>query len=41
MFWYKKKIIKAFKFLGIKIEISSNIKKANFLDVTVNLSDNS
>ena len=37
----QKKIIRAFKFLGIKIEISSNIKIANFLDVTHNLSDNS
>ena len=37
----QKKIIRAFKFLGFKIEISSNIKKANFLDVTLNLSDKS
>ena len=35
------KKIRAFKFLGIKTEISSNIKIANFLDVTLNLSDNS
>ena len=37
----KKKIIRAFKFLGFKIEISSNIKITNFLDVTLNFSDNS
>ena len=28
-------------FLGFKIEISSNIKIANFLDVTLDLSNNS
>ena len=38
---YKKRIIRAFKFLGFKIEISSNIKIANFLDVTLDLSNNS
>ena len=38
---YKKKIIRAFKFLGFRIEIFSNIKVANFLDVKLNLSDNS
>ena len=38
---YKKRIIRAFKFLGFKIEIYSNIKVANFLDVSLNLSDNS
>ena len=37
----QKKIIRAFKFLGFRIEISSNINKANFLDVTLNLSENS
>ena len=37
----QKKIKQAFKFLGFKIEISSNIKIANFLDVPLNLSDNS
>ena len=37
----QKKIIRIFKFLGFKIEISSNIKIANFLDITLNLSDNS
>ena len=37
----KKMIKRAFNFLGFKIEISSNIKVANFLDVTLNLSDNS
>ena len=36
----KKKIIRAFKFLGFKIEISSNIEVTNFLDVILNLSDN-
>ena len=36
----QKKIIRAFKFLGFKIEVSSNIKIANFLDVTLNLLDN-
>ena len=41
MFKYTKKIIRAFKFLGFKIKISSNIKVPNFLDVTLNLSDNS
>ena len=33
--------MRAFKFLRIKIEISSNIKIANFLDVTLNLSEKS
>ena len=37
----KKNITRAFKFLGFEIETSSNIKVANFLDVTLNLSDNS
>ena len=37
----QKKIIRAFKFLGFKIEISSNIKIVNFLDVTLDLSNNS
>ena len=37
----QKKIIRAFKFLGFKIKISSDIKIANSLDVTLNLSDNS
>ena len=37
----QKRIIRAFKFLGFKIEISSNIKIANFLDVTLDLSNNS
>ena len=35
-----KKIIRALDYLGFKIEISSNIKIANFLDVPLNLSDN-
>ena len=38
---HRRKIITAFQFLRFKIEISSNIKVANFLDVTLNLSDNS
>ena len=37
----QKKNIRAFKFLEFKIKISSNIKATNFLDVTLNLSDNS
>ena len=36
----QKRIIRAFKFLGIRIEIS-NIKIVNFLDVTLDLSNNS
>ena len=38
--YIQKKVIRAFKSLGFKIEISSNTKIANFLDVTLNLSDN-
>ena len=37
----QKRIIRAFKFWGFKIEISSNIKIVNFLDVTLDLSSNS
>ena len=37
----QKKIIRAFKFLGFKIEVSSNNKIINFLDVILNLSNNS
>ena len=37
----QKKIIRAFKFFGFKIEISSKIKIANFLGVTFHPSDNS
>ena len=37
----EKKIIRAFKFVGFKIEIPSTIKIANLLDVTLYLSDNS
>ena len=37
----QKRIIRAFKFLGFRIEISSNIKIVNFLDVTLDLSNNS
>ena len=36
----QKKIIRAFKFLVFKIEVSSNNKIINFLDVTLNLSNN-
>ena len=36
----QKKIIREFKFLGSKKKKSSNIKIANFLDVTLNLSEN-
>ena len=37
----QKKIITAFKFLGFKIEVSSNNKIVNFLDVTLDLLNNS
>ena len=37
----QKRIIWTFKFLRFKIEISSNIKIVNFLDVTLDLSNNS
>ena len=37
----QKKIIRTFKFLGFKIEVSSNNKIVNFLDVTLDLSNNS
>ena len=37
---YKKKIIRPFKFLGFEIEVSSSSKVVNFLDVTLNLSNN-
>ena len=36
----QKKIIRAFKLLGFKIEISSNNKIVNFLGVTLDLSNN-
>ena len=36
----QKKIIRAFKFLGFKIEVLSNNKIVNFLDVTLDLSNN-
>ena len=36
----QKKIIRAFKLLGFKIEVSSNNKIVNFLDVTLDLSNN-
>ena len=37
----QKGIIRAFKFLGFRIEILPNIKIVNFLDVTLDLSNNS
>ena len=37
----QKKIIRAFKFLGFKIEVSSNNKIVYFLDVTLDLFNNS
>ena len=37
----RKKVIRAFKYLGLKIESSSNFKIVNFLDVILNLNDNS
>ena len=36
----QKKMIRAIKFLGFKIEVSSNNKIVNFLDVILNLSNN-
>ena len=36
----QKKIIRAVKCLGFKIEVSSNNKLVNFLDVTLDLSNN-
>ena len=37
----QKKIIKAFKLLGFKIEIMSHLKVVNFLGITFNLFENS
>ena len=37
----QKKIIRAFEYMGLKIEISCNLKIVNFLDVTLSLNDNS
>ena len=37
----QKKVIRVFKYKGLKIEISSNLKIVNLLDVTLNLNDNS
>ena len=37
----QKKVIRAFKYMWLKIEISSNLKIVHFLDVTLNLNDNS
>lgn len=34
------KVIRAFKLLGLKIEISSNLKIVDYLDITLNLNDN-
>lgn len=36
----QKKIIKAFKLLEFKIEIASNLKIINLLDITLNLNNN-
>ena len=36
----QKRIIRAFKLLGFKIEVSSNNKIVNFLDVTLDFSNN-
>ena len=36
----QKNILRAFKLLGFKIEIMSNLKVKNFLDITLNLSEN-
>ena len=35
----QKKIIRAFKFLGLRIQIASNLKIVDFLDVTLNLNN--
>ena len=35
-----KKIIRGFKLLGFKIEIASNLKIVNSLDITFNLTNN-
>ena len=35
----EKKMNRAFKYMGLKIEFSSNLKIVNFLDVTLNLSN--
>ena len=37
----QKKVIRAFKYMGFKIEISCNFRIVNFLDVTLSLNDNS
>ena len=37
----QKKIIRTFKYMGLKIEITLNIKIVNFFDVFLNLNDNS
>ena len=37
--WAKKDVTKLFKRLGLRITIQTNLKIANFLDVTLNLSN--
>ena len=37
----QKKVIRAFEYMGLRIEIISNLKIVDFLDVTFNLSNNS
>ena len=37
----QKKVIRAFKYMGLKIEISLNLKIVSFLDISLNLNDNS
>ena len=37
----QKKVIRAFKYIGLKIDISFDLKIVNFLDVTLNLTENS
>ena len=41
MLGIRKKILRAFKLLGFKIEIMYNLKVVNLLDMTFNLSENS
>lgn len=36
----QKKIIRPFKFVGFKIEITSNLKIVDYLDITLNVSTN-
>ena len=37
----EKKVIRYFWYMGLKIEISFNLKIVNYLDATLNLNDNS